>query len=182
MVNLLPEEERSTLTLEYRLRLAAVSLFFVSALFVVASLLFVPSYLLSSGRQAAALWELTSLEKALALRDANALDAALLDTKRKIETLRSRGAAGIRGIVETIAGKRSSDLTIRSFMFQAGSSGGTVDISGRAASRESLLLFTRKLEHETGAFSAVNLPISNFAKQTDISFNLGLKLVAPKKQ
>lgn len=51
-------------------------------------------------------------------------------------------------------------------------------INGSSATREALLSFVKNLQ-TSGAFSAVDLPISNYAKDKDLDFSIKLTILEP---
>ena len=78
-------------------------------------------------------------------------------------------------IINEIILKKIPDIKINGISYDRNSIGGegSVNIRGIAKSREKLLLFRKVLE-EDPLFKKVDLPISNFVKGSNISFNLTL--------
>ena len=102
---------------------------------------------------------------------------AIKDLKSKlglIENAESNKFQISQKVINEIILKKMPDIKINSFFYENDIvKGKKISIGGIAPSRERLLLF-RQVLGEDGAFSKVDLPISNFVKESDIEFNLDL--------
>jgi hypothetical protein len=147
----------------------AVSLFTAAALSLCAGAMLTPSYLFAtlSQRQAAA--EGARLSGSQAGEQAG--DIALLGkTNEEVKSLaRLLSLRNPSSSIESVLQAASADISLTHIDYL--SSGGTLSISGRAISRDALLLFARAVQKLPEVESS-NLPVGDLAKNTDVSFNI----------
>lgn len=173
MFNLLPKTEKDTVLLDYRTRLVIIILWFSFTTLLIASILLMPSLLLSSQREQAAERRFEILSQVVRRGNASEVRTVLADAQMRLRLL-SHGETGtllyealMRMIVE-----KDEAISIHNISFtKAGGGGRYVDVTGRAWDRASLLAYARMLE-QSGLFQTVVVPVSNFAKDTDIAFSL----------
>lgn len=171
MFTLLPEQHKKRLAKEYRTRLVVVLLVFVSAYFLINIAFLFPSYISLESKKNIHNIELSSLKDQISVKDNQGLEA--LVNKVRFEVLLAKPDetevyAAIKKILEHVSGGIS--LTILSYT-RGENTSSTLNIQGIAKDRSSLLSFTNNLKKDL-MFSAVNLPVSNLAKQTDVKFNM----------
>ena len=177
MINLIPNEEKKIMAKDFYLRLMIVSFVMLSIAFLIASIVILPAYFLSSAEKNFIDAKLKAQEnEVIPLPDKNTLDI-VQDLEGKlnlVENIKSSDLNFSQRIVNEIILKKLPDIRITEIFYQNDpQKGELINISGRAPSREILLAFRRALEDST-AFLKVNLPISNFVKGSDIRFNLSL--------
>lgn len=173
MFNLLPKTKKEIIRREYRVRLAVVYLWLLFAALVISSLLLLPSLFLSSANERAAQLRFDTLLKSLESGNAADIDAILIDTKSQLALLESRNPkVFLYELLMLIASAQTDRLSLTGLSFGAPTEGKRdIDIAGIAQNRSVLLSFAQTLE-QTGLFEKVEVPISNFAKDTDINFNV----------
>lgn len=173
MFNLLFQEEKENVRREYRRRLIVVSLWFLLAALLLGLILLFPSYFISASYEKKISAEYKAVKDSLRSENYEQLDSLLRETGKKLKILSPR--KNIHYFHDVIAGllrNRSSNIKISRITFRSGGeNGGEAQIIGTANKREDLLSFNRSLEREK-MFSKVELPISSFAKDTDISFSI----------
>ncbi len=77
-------------------------------------------------------------------------------------------------VIDAVLASKISGIKISQILYQNDPiAGKSISLTGAASSRAVLLLFGQTLEDNT-AFKNVNLPISNFVKESDIDFYLTL--------
>jgi hypothetical protein len=69
---------------------------------------------------------------------------------------------------------KTNSIKINQFSFSPNStSTETINLQGVSATRDSLVNFKKSLD-ESGLFKSIDLPVSNFTKDKNISFNMTL--------
>jgi hypothetical protein len=77
-------------------------------------------------------------------------------------------------VIGHIVSLTGSSITLSDISYQIQTAtSASITLQGRAADRQSLLSFTQTLE-TNGHFQNVDLPVSSFAKDTDIDFSISL--------
>lgn len=173
MFNLLPKTEKETIRREYRVRLAVVCLWLSFAVFIAASILLFPSFLLSSDKEKTAQEHFETLSKSVGRSNAAELDATLRDAKSRLALLsRASPKMFLHELLTLIVSIKTDRISLTRFAFVSPAEGKReVDIVGVGKDRAALTAFIKALER-TGLFEKVEVPISNFAKDTDIDFSV----------
>lgn len=172
MYNLLPQQEQRWLVREYRLRLAALSLFFLTAIAALSVVALIPSLFLSFTKVSLT----TGIEKALqndpTFQSKDNSSAVLRIAAAKVTALQSTAYKPYSyELIGDVMRLKPPTIRITSLHIERTASGHTLNIAGRAEDRDALLGFTRTLGTEK-VFSDVKLPVSSFAAATDINFSL----------
>ncbi len=82
-------------------------------------------------------------------------------------------------VVDVILSKKTNSIVIEQFAYKSNSATtSSVIIQGVSATRESLSAFIKSLQ-DSGSFKKIDSPISNFAKDRNIEFSIGITLVSP---
>ena len=175
MANLLPQKERKHFELEYKFRLLVVSLLFLMATFIIGIIFLLPSYFISQSKGKSIMRQSELLKKTITLREGDISVKSLLSTKQKINQLIliQKQIPQIK-IVRTIIRNISKGVTVDAFYYIKNKKNeGEVKIVGKANSRTKLLSFSNRLKKE-GIFKRVDLPVSNLAKDSNITFSITL--------
>lgn len=178
LTNLLPPERRHKLHREYVMRLVTVGALFLSLLIVVSGLLLVPSYRslqsMAVQKQAA----LTALGGPAKVVSQNENDSAeFVNTVSYLGGLGKTVAASAAVRVVILIPREG--VTLSSITFSAPSTAGVVKtpakmtITGTAATREALRAYDLALS-AAPFISNVDLPISAYAKESNIAFTITL--------
>ena len=180
MFNLLLESEKKTLQTEYKLRLV-ISVFTAIALLALTSiLLLLPPYTLSVSKENLAEKKLSELRVENAKKQDSKLLATIKDADRKISLLAAAPTQELQSkILGEVLKEKTDSIKIKNLLYARASGDGTgngftIKISGIARDRVSLLEFSRRLTGNS-RFARVNLPVSNFAKDEDISFTIEIQ-------
>lgn len=173
MFNLLPKAAKDTIRREYRVRLAAVALFFLSAALVIAALMLLPSWFLSAQKEAAARARADALVRSLSQRSAAGLEQELRTAQQRLNLLsREAPVVSLYELTERIAAGRPPGVSLESITFSRTPEGRRAAfVSGTARDRAALVSFSRSLERAR-AFEKVDLPLSALAKEKDLIFSL----------
>ena len=159
----------------YRKRFMAVGLLGLSVLLVAAAILAMPSLLflksseivLTAKRDTLAGYETSTI--------ARTLSSAVADVNSRLAVFPATETASplIADFVNPVLLAKTSTIHLVGFSYQAGTTKtqAQVKITGTADSRVALLAFADRLK-QVGSFSNVNVPITNFIKDTDVPFTV----------
>jgi len=173
MFTLLSKTEKEIIQREYRVRLATVTLWLLFATVSIAATLLIPSYVLSVQREKAATARFEVLSASVRKENAAAIDSILLDAQTRLSLLsRTPPKVFLHEALVQIVSVRGSKISVEEVSSTEGEKGiWTFVIRGRAGNRSALLTYGKALER-TGIFKKVDVPISDFAKDSDIPFSL----------
>ena len=160
---------------EYRLRfLTLLSVFFFFALSagVVAS---IPYVLPVMGDYLVA-WRQSANMPVFEPSDEDRVLLARLDSFKEIlnvlDSNETKDPVELSGLIALVVSQKPDRVVLKSFMVAPQSdSGKRLTVSGVAEDRESLVAFSRQLASH-GAFSSVDLPVSNLSGREDIEFTI----------
>lgn len=178
MLNILATEEKKKILVEYRLRLAVVSIFVIGSLVLASLILLAPSYLLAvskynnTGKELATLEEKYSRggqekEVGVQIRDINNKISILLDSKTSERLLPPQAILNILEI-------KGDAVKIYGFNYDSMSGQERIILTGTAMNRESLANFIETLKKDS-TFTNVALPISSYVKSANINFSVVLE-------
>ena len=171
MSNLLPQSTQGHNRREYYLRFAAVSLYALAVLSLVATVLLVPSYILSSAKEEIAQKEQALFRERVELAAGESVAGQIEAINARAKILSSDIGPEVAPIIEkSVLGVRPRSVMLSDIRYERDSKGiRKVTIGGTAATRDALQQYVETLE-KTGQFSSVELPLSNFVKRTNIEF------------
>jgi hypothetical protein len=177
MINLIPKEEKKRMTSDFYCRLLVLFFMMMSFSVFVASVLMLPAYFFSIMKDVASNTKLEMQKNSkIPALDEQSL-AAIKDMNTKldlVENAEKNKFSVSEKIINKILLDKTSDIKIVQISYQNdATSGKIVVILGTAPSRQALLAFEQALEGDS-AFKNVNLPISNFVKESNLEFNLSL--------
>ncbi|OHA32617.1 MAG: hypothetical protein A3A22_00390 [Candidatus Taylorbacteria bacterium RIFCSPLOWO2_01_FULL_45_34b] len=176
MFSLLPSEEKKKIRREYFLRLGIVFLCFSFFSILLASFLIIPLYMLTHGMRKALTQEAAILENSPNLKEAEVIKKTLRESKDKIAVLSSESEQReVGGLVAASLQKRKGlAITITTFNYsREGNALGIITLEGQSSNRDDLLAFKKRFEQDP-LWTSVELPVSNFARDKEISFSLKL--------
>lgn len=175
LTNLLPEERMRSLRRLYFIRLAVVAVVLLSGVILVHGVLLLPSYLYlrnQVGERAASLVALTTTLAGSEEKEISSRVAALGEDSAHLARLSSvpKASAAIRAITAL----PRSGIRLTGFSFAPNPGAETMmSVSGVATTREALRTFEQSLANQP-FITSVDLPISAYAKERDISFTISL--------
>jgi hypothetical protein len=180
MINLIPPEGRKIVAREYWTRVATAWLFLISIVFIVGTALMVPSYVLISSQLAAVETEsrenledeLQYKEAETAIKNANTLSNKLNTTNKYVR---------LTDVVSAVDSETQSGIVLRNFKISESAERTVVEVQGVAATRNDLSSFKSRLE-TVPLFKSATLPISDLARDEELSFLLTLELVDSAKK
>ncbi len=176
MINILPAQQKITLKKEYALRRLTVALGMTSVALLISFLLLLPSYFLSQVRANIIKADLEHSKRILDTElqpeaVTNELSAAIRDAADLKPFVPPDSVSELIGIFE----RKPATISITSFSFQNQIEQPVIVLQGKAADRESLTAFGKSLE-ERVEFASVELPVSNFVKESNITFSMTVTL------
>lgn len=180
MINLIPQEEKKKMLKAFYYRLLVLALVIGGVSCLIASVVVLPSYFVSSAK-------INLIEEKLAMQKKQPVSLPDQETLKIIEDLNKKLALFekkdtsfevSKKIINAIILKKVPSIKITNISYENESSKNSqqtkkVNIQGTAPSRSTLLLFRQALEDDI-TFKSVNLPISNFIKGSNIQFFLTL--------
>ncbi len=172
LINLLPPERVRALNREYYLRLMTVAFVLGVVVLGMSALFLVPSYRALSAIISDKRAELATLSVKTAFTpDFTSLLATAQSRASALTVLATAptASAAVKSILSVP--RPGISLTALSFTPAASGRGGVVSLAGRASTREALRAYDLALSGEPFVTS-VDLPISAYANESDISFTM----------
>lgn len=175
MINLIPQVAKDKIISEYWVRVVSVWLFIISITSIVVLLLLLPVYVLVTSKVSA--YSTSANEGAGKVAEYAASASALTQVNNQAQMLLESGKAKqFSELAAAISELEGSDITINEFNFhRSGIVPESVQMNGEATTRQALASFRDSLMLLPWV-KDVNLPISNLAKDRDITFNISIVL------
>jgi len=177
MINLIPIEQKKKIRDNFYYRLIIIVFFTVSALVIFLSLLISPSLFLSSIKKNIINQKLTVQElEVIPKLDEQTLEALnnLNSKLYLIEKVKDSGYLISQKVIQEVILRKIPGIKITRIFYENDIAlGKKISVSGIASGREELLLFRQRFE-DYSLFKKVDLPISNFVKDSNLEFNLNL--------
>lgn len=178
LTNLLPFERSHAVSRDYHFRLGVVALVFAIALIFTAALLLVPTYVFLTGSAKIKGTQLAHIKATLSASDETALSArlsALSNDAKALIALSNKPA--VSKLVSSALGIPRPGIALSSLTYTpaAGKNPSMLALSGTAATRDALRNYQLALQDAPIA-SAANVPVSAYAKDTNISFTVTILL------
>jgi len=178
LTNLLPPERQSALSREYLLRLGVVVAVMITALTFAAALLLVPTYIFLSQNSSAKTIRLARIESVLSSAEEKALSEQLAALARDASVLIALGEVPSASVIlRTALAVPHPGIALSGLAYTPAESKtpGTLAITGIATTRDALR--TYQLAMQSASFAAAaNLPVSAYAKDTNITFTITVTL------
>lgn len=175
MINLLPDNEKKAIDREYKLRHLIVILWACLFFIIATGLFMLPSYVLTLYKGKASN---SDIAKAAALNQAEEQKSKkeIDDAKSFMKVLQPvSGLLLPTNIIAIINKDKTPNNTISNISYSRADDGSaiTILVKGVSKTRQSLSQFKEALTHETG-ITSVDIPVSNFAKESNIDFTITL--------
>lgn len=177
LINLLPPERQRALSRDYFMRIGVTIALLITLLIAAAGIFLVPTYLFLTQSATAKQAQLASIESILSSSNEAALSARLATLSNEAAQLIALGSAtSASATIRTVLAVPRPGVTLSSFKYASGSgkAAGTLAISGIAATREALRAY--QLALQGAAFTTAALPVSAYAKDTNIAFTITMTL------
>ena len=178
LTNLLPPERLRLIRRGYYVRLGVTLAGMLTVLVGIAAVLLLPSYVFLVQSEKVKEGHLANLETTSPSVDENKLSARLTALSVETATLTNIGKApSASSIIRSMLFVPRPGIVLSGFSYTASGGGvpGTLLISGVAATRDSLRVYKLALQNVDRVIS-VDLPVSAYAKDSQISFSITLTL------
>ncbi len=175
MINLIPPTSKKKLRTEYLVRVVSVWFLLLMAVFFIGASMLLPVYVLIGSQVAA--YESSSvvaLEKVAGYENVSVkLTQSSNQAKVVLNTIES---PLFSDFIDLFDGLRGADVQLNTFGISRSDNGiNPISLSGVAGSRQSLASFRDRLLAERSVES-VDFPISNLAKDKDLTFSITVTL------
>ena len=178
MLNLLPENQKKSVLLEYRTRLGIVIALCITLISICGLIFIAPTYLISEKRHSEI--KVKNDEVLINLSSKNSSqNAEVKKITQGIAVLSNLGANVLPSELfeKFLSYADSKKIQVSRLSYSLNTDNSIVfNVSGVGADRDSLSVFIQNLKNDS-YFSQVSLPLSSFVKQKDIDFSL--KIVVP---
>lgn len=172
MFKLISEQEKKKVNKEYVLRRAIVMAAALSGVLVVAIVGLFPSYLLSDSRHAEALARSEILKISEKQEERADLSAWLKDTNNKLALLSpALDTDRPNQLFKIFIDDEVGGIKVTSLLWKKEKEKVSLVVSGVADTRQDLIRF-EGIINSSGKFTQVSLPVSQFAKEKEIDFQL----------
>lgn len=178
LTDLLPVERRRTVARDYFLRFGAVAAWFVAALAVVATVLLIPTYVFLINSAQAKQNYLSSVQSSVSDNEVNSLSGRLATLNGEVGSLATLAKApSVSGLLREALALPRPGIALSTFTYAPAAAGktATLIIAGTAATRDALRNYQLAVQNASFAQSA-SLPVSAYAKDTDIGFSITITL------
>lgn len=175
-MNLLPDARKKVLMHLYALRLGVVAAYLISGVLLITAVLMIPAYVYVHQTVQIRSAELAGLGEELAGSEEQQVSArvkSLNESAVYLTQVASRVSAS--SAIRTITDIPRNNVRITGVSFSAGAPGkpSTMNLTGVAATREALRMYAGSLK-ALPYISTVDLPISAYAKESNIEFSITL--------
>lgn len=178
LTNLLPIERQRALGREYVIRVLVIAVVFANLLILATAVLLLPTYALLTDSARTKKEHLANIESTFASTNEAAISARLtaLSDKAAILTTLAQSPSASRTVQSVLEVPRPG-VTLSMFSYVPKSDDGTraLQISGVAKTRDALRSYQLALSGASFVQSA-NLPVSAYAKDSDIGFTIAITL------
>lgn len=178
MANLLPQSFRDGVRDEYRLRLGSVALTLLAVILLSATVLLTPSFILTESRLEQNQATLDSLSEASTATSTKESKKVITDTNQKLSVVNQENdELSPTDIVNLVANTKPSSVSIRRISLQdsENNSAQSIELSGVARTRDSLLEFESRLQNQADV-QQVDLPIETLAAKKNAEFFLTITI------
>ncbi len=179
MHNLLSQQAKQRLAREYIARVLTVGFLVGSTAVLIGAVSLLPSFLSNRFDLSAEQAEMARLAAAITIEEGDQKPFETLERGRNLmKLLQSHGSEEQYSmLLEEALHTRPAAVSLSSITFDR--TARALQIQGVAATRDALVEFTRRLEADP-RFAQVELPISDYARATDLRFRLTLTLATQR--
>lgn len=176
MFNVLPNIFKKEIKSEYYFRRLIVIFIFIIFIQITFLVFIFPSWLSSFYQYKEVSAQMESQKSTVVSQNANNILQTIKTTNQNLDIINSSFSySKFLPLIKNIISYKTSAITLTEFTYNNSTATTTIpmSVSGMASTREDLVSFVKKLQ-DSGAFFDVVSPISNLAKDKDISFVINL--------
>lgn len=171
MINLIPNQAKKSVTLEYWLRVATSWFVLWAVALIIGICVLVPTYVLINIQVSVYEESARAAEDSVANYGSVSKDLITASKQARV-IVDDSNKTSIHDYVNLFEGLTGNGITLSEVSLNRSAEGiAPVSVAGKAVDRESLAAFRDRLLNEA-SIASVDLPISNLAKDKDIQFNL----------
>lgn len=177
--NLLPLHRQRMLSREYFVRLGVVVAVLLTLLTLTALLLLIPTFIFLNGNATVKMARIANVDAVLSSADEEALSTHLAALSHNAAALAALGSVpSASSLIRTTLAIPRPGIILSGFVYTpaTGKNQGTLSLSGTAATRTALRSYQIALQSSSFA-TAADLPVSAYAKDTNIDFTIAVTLV-----
>ena len=177
MFELLPENIRKIAQRKYISRLISLYSMGFLAVFAISISLLIPTYVYVDLKELVVINEQETLNQKSATSGVDTAQSYIASAKAKIGVVdRSKSIHPSLDVVDLVLSKVGSGIVVNSISYDRGSDTVKTKISlqGTAGTRDDLIRFSERLKSEP-KFTKVDLPVSSFVKNKDVSFSVNIE-------
>lgn len=176
MANLLPNSFREDIASEYKLRLATAGLTLMAVIFLAATALLAPSFILTESRLEQKQATLDSVSTGTSSTSTQQSQDIIARTNEKLSAItQSSEQLAPTDIIKLITATRPDTVSVRRISLQNAETGEseaqTISITGIAETRDALLQFEENLGNRAQV-QQIDLPIETLASRQNAEFSL----------
>lgn len=176
MINLIPKEEKKRMTVDFYYRLLVLFFVVLDFCILIFSVSLLPSYFSSSVKNNFFNTELEAQKNEATPSLGESSIAIIKNVNSKLDLVENSEKNKFlvsEKVINAIVLNKRSDIKITKIVYDKNTKNTKIGITGFAPSRAVLLLFRQSLE-DSSYFKNIDLPISNFVKESNIEFYLTL--------
>jgi hypothetical protein len=173
-INLMPEDRQKAFLESYFFRLGTVALILLTLLVIAHGVMLAPSYLFISEQIRVHEDELEELEAGIAEKAGDTVGAELASLETSVRALaKLKTATSGSDIIIALLEVSSEGILLSNIVLEAprNEGDGRIALTGRATTRDALRNYVEELS-SLPFVSSVDLPISAYARETDIPFSI----------
>ncbi|MCC6448311.1 MAG: hypothetical protein IT215_06475 [Chitinophagaceae bacterium] len=175
MFSFLPEEYKKEVKSEYKKRFLIALFSFISLSLLILFLLLIFSYYISKIQYESVNQQYDLIKSSQAYKNRDKLESDLNQTKTNLAKIKDLSDFSIYDLFNKILSYKNSQIKITNIQYQKTGDERSVLLIGISQNRESLLAYSKIISGDT-SFKYVDLPISSYAKDKNIDFQMKLVL------
>ena len=175
MFNLLPDSLKNEIKSVYNIRRLVLILLFILFIQISSFVFIYPSWLTASYKEEDALVQTEKMNQSALALNASSTTNTIKSINQRLSIVNTAlNYPKFIPIINAVIDNKSKSVSLTRFSYSlVSSSTASITLEGVSATRESLVSFKKRLE-ESGSFKAVDLPISNLAKDKNINFTINM--------
>ena len=178
MFNVLPNNLKKILAREYHVRMLIVAMALLLGVLLLCMVSILPSWLISGIKKQELESKVASLEELPKFSHTTEVSNTIQSTNKLLGAINTTFVyPTVVPYLNTVLVKKVSGVQIINFSYTTvDASHATISLGGTSATRSALVSYVKMLQ-DSGQFSKVDLPVSDLAKDTDISFVLHISII-----
>jgi hypothetical protein len=177
MINLISQQSKKKIATQYFWRLGTVTALIVGAFLFLGTALLIPSYFIANEKENTEVFRAAELQNNKEFQENKELGKLVENTNKQLERFDSIQSFAIsHQLIQPVLDhvyEDETDIQLDTINYRVDEGVALVDIEGSAKTRDDLLRFVENLKADE-LFTKVDVPVSSFVKNIDISFQITL--------